>query len=314
MLDVPVDLRGRDLLRIHDWTPGELRTLLDLAAELKGLGRDGAPHALLPGRALGMIFDKPSTRTRVSFSAAMTHLGGSALTFATGEMQLGRGETIRDTALVLSRYLDGLVVRTYRQADIDELAEYATIPVLNGLTDDFHPCQALADALTIRERFAGFAGVRLAYIGDGNNVCHSLLTIAGKLGIDIVAATPAGYEPRADVVAWAREGAAAAGSTVELVRDPAEAASGATVLYTDVWTSMGMDDEAERRREAFAGYRIDEQLLGLAAPEGIVMHDLPAHYGEEVTEEVLHGPRSAAWDQAENRLHAQKALLALVLA
>jgi ornithine carbamoyltransferase len=261
-----------------------------------------------------MIFDKPSTRTRVSFAAGMAQLGGTALTFAAGEMQLGRGETIRDTALVLSRYLDGLVVRTYRQSDVDELALHATIPVVNGLTDDFHPCQALADALTIRERFGDLGGVRLAYVGDGNNVCHSLMTISGKLGIDFVAATPRGYEPRADVVAAAREAASAAGSSIELVHDPADAASGADVLYTDVWTSMGMDDEAARRREAFAGYCIDERLVSRAAPGAIVMHDLPAHYGEEITEDVLHGSRSAAWDQAENRLHAQKALLALIVA
>jgi ornithine carbamoyltransferase len=228
-------------------------------------------------------------------------------------MQLGRGETIRDTALVLSRYLDGLVVRTYRQTDLDELAGHADIPVINGLTDDFHPCQALADALTIRERFGDTRGVRLAYVGDGNNVCHSLMTIACKLGIDFVAATPEGYEPRTDVVDWSREAATVAGSSIDLVRDPAEAVSGADVLYTDVWTSMGMDAEAVERREAFAGYTVDEVLLAKAGPDAVVMHDLPAHYGEEITENVLHGPRSAAWDQAENRMHAQKALLALVI-
>ncbi|MFN8185980.1 MAG: ornithine carbamoyltransferase [Gaiellales bacterium] len=314
MVDVPRQLKGRDLLRIQDWSGDELRAVLDLATELKRLQHERTAHAVLPARTLGMIFDKPSTRTRVSFSAGMAQLGGAALTFASGEMQLGRGETIRDTALVLSRYLDGIVVRTYRQADLDELATHASIPVINGLTDDFHPCQALADVLTVGERFGEVRGVRIAYIGDGNNVCHSLMTICGKLGIDFVAATPEGYDPRTDVVSWSREAAAAAGSTIDLVRDPTVAASGADVLYTDVWTSMGMDAEATQRHDAFSGYTIDERLLARATSRAIVMHDLPAHYGEEVTEDVLHGPRSAAWDQAENRLHAQKALLALVIA
>jgi ornithine carbamoyltransferase len=220
---------------------------------------------------------------------------------------------VRDTALVLSRYLDAVVVRTYRQGDLEELAQHATIPVVNGLTDEFHPCQALADALTLRERFGDLDRVRVAYVGDGNNVCHSLMTICAKLGLDFVASNPPGYEPRADVVAGAREAAEASGGTIGFVRDPRGAAAGAHALYTDVWTSMGQDAEAEQRRQAFQAYRIDEQLLALADPRGVVMHDLPAHYGEEIGEELLHGPRSAAWDQAENRLHAQKALLALIV-
>jgi ornithine carbamoyltransferase len=306
-------LKGRDFLRVGDWSRDELTGLLDLAAELKRLQADRAPHALLEGRTLGMIFEKPSTRTRVSFAAGMAQLGGSGIPLATGELQLGRGETIRDTALVLSRFVDAIVIRTFSQADVDELALHATIPVINGLTDEFHPCQALADVFTVRERFGGFEGVRLAYVGDGNNVCHSLMTACGKLGVDFVAATPGSYEPRSDVVAAAREAGEAAGSRVELLRDPREAALGADVLYTDVWTSMGQDEEAERRRRDFAGYRIDDKLLELASGRAIVMHDLPAHYGEEITEEMLHGPRSAAWDQAENRLHTQKALLAAIV-
>jgi ornithine carbamoyltransferase len=205
-------------------------------------------------------------------------------------------------------------VRTYRQSDLEELARHASIPVVNGLTDEFHPCQALADALTLRERFDDLERVRVAYVGDGNNVCHSLMTICAKLGIDFVASNPPGYEPRADVVAAAREAAEAAGGTVGFVREPHAAATSAHALYTDVWTSMGQDAEAEQRRQAFEGYRIDEELLELADPGAIVMHDLPAHYGEEIGEDILHGPRSAAWDQAENRLHAQKALLALIVA
>ena len=306
-------LKGRDFLRVDDWSPGELLAVLDLAAELKAKQRDRAPHELLPGRMLGLIFEKPSTRTRVSFAVGIAQLGGVAVPLASGEMQLGRGETIRDTAVVLSRYLDAIMIRTFRQADVDELAEHATVPVVNGLTDEFHPCQALADVLTIRERFGTFDGVQVAYVGDGNNVCHSLMVACAKLGADFVAATPAGYEPSAEVVGWARRAAEVAGSSVEVVSDPREAAYGADVLYTDVWTSMGQDEERERRLRDLAGYRIDEALLSLASERAIVMHDLPAHYGEEVTEAILHGPRSAAWDQAENRLHAQKALLALVV-
>ena len=310
---VPSHLKGRDFLRVNDWSPGELLAVLDLAAELKAKQRDRAPHELLPGRMLGLIFEKPSTRTRVSFAVGIAQLGGVAVPLASGEMQLGRGETIRDTAVVLSRYLDAIMIRTFRQADVDELAEHATVPVVNGLTDEFHPCQALADVLTIRERFGTFDGVQVAYVGDGNNVCHSLMVACAKLGTDFVAATPASYEPSAEVVGWARRAAEVAGSSVEVVRDPREAAHGADVLYTDVWTSMGQDEERERRLRDLAGYRIDEALLSLASERAIVMHDLPAHYGEEVTEAILHGPRSAAWDQAENRLHAQKALLALVV-
>jgi ornithine carbamoyltransferase len=313
VLDVPDGLRGRDFLRVGDWSPDELRAVLDLASELKRLQRDRVPHALLPGRSLGLVFDKPSTRTRVSFSVGIAQLGAVAVPLAAGELQLGRGETIRDTALVLSRYLDAIVIRTYRQADVDDLAVHASVPVVNALTDEFHPCQALADVLTIRERFGGFGGVRVAYVGDGNNVCHSLMAACAKLGIGFAAATPAGYEPDPEVTARAREAASATGVPLELLRDPREAARGADVLYTDVWTSMGQDAERARRLRDFAGYRVDDELLAVASKRAVVMHDLPAHYGEEITEDLLHGPRSAAWDQAENRLHAQKALLALVV-
>jgi ornithine carbamoyltransferase len=313
-MEVPHHLRGRDFLRVEDWSADELVTLLELAAELKRRHGRGEEARLLPSRTLGMIFDKPSTRTRVSFAAGMVQLGGAAVPLATGELQLGRGETVRDTALVLSRYLDAVVVRTYRQSDLEELARHASIPVVNGLTDEFHPCQALADALTLRERFGDLERVRVAYIGDGNNVCHSLMAICARLGVDFVASNPPGYEPRADVVAAAREAADAAGGSIGFVREPGAAATSAHALYTDVWTSMGQDAEAEQRRQAFAGHRIDEALLAIADPRAIVMHDLPAHYGEEIDEDLLHGPRSAAWDQAENRLHAQKALLALIVA
>jgi ornithine carbamoyltransferase len=310
---LPGHLKGRDFLRVNDWAPEDLRAVLELAARLKDERSRGVRHPLLPGRTLGMIFEKPSTRTRVSFEVGIAELGGVGLHLGAGELQLGRGETIRDTALVLSRYLDAIMIRTFRQADVDELAEHAGVPVINGLTDEFHPCQALADVLTIRERFGRLAGIRVAYLGDGNNVCHSLMVACGKLGLDVVVATPRGYAPDAGVTDWARRAADVAGSSVELVDDPRTAALGADVLYTDVWTSMGQEEERERRLRAFAGYLIDDDLLGSASERAIVMHCLPAHYGEEVTEAVLHGPRSAAWDQAENRLHAQKALLALVV-
>ena len=306
-------LKGRDFLRVNDWAPDELTLALDLADRLKARQRERVPHRHLEGRSLGMIFQKPSTRTRVSFEVGIAQLGGTGLYLGAGDLQLGRGETIKDTAVALSRYLDGIMIRTFRQADVDELAEYADVPVLNGLTDDFHPCQALADVMTIRERLGTFEGVRVAYLGDGNNVCHSLMVACAKLGADFVAGTPAGYEPSQEVVAWARAAADASGSTVELTTDPRAAASGADVLYTDVWTSMGQDEERERRLADLAGYGIDESTVALASERAVVLHCLPAHYGEEVTEDVLHGPRSAVWDQAENRLHAQKALMALVI-
>ena len=314
MLQAPtVELKGRDFVRIGAWNRAELTTALDLADELKRLQERGEPHQLLPGRTLGMIFQKPSTRTRVSFEVGIAQLGGYGLYLAAQDLQLGRGETIKDTATVLSRYLDAIMIRTFDQADVEELAEHADIPVLNGLTDAAHPCQALADLMTIRERFGRLEGVRLAYLGDGNNVCASLMVGAAIFGMSFVVATPPGYEPGEDAVARARKAADESGATLEFVGDPGEAARDADVLYTDVWTSMGQEDERERRLRDLAGFGIDAGLLDLAGEQAIVLHCLPAHYGEEITEDVLYGSRSAAWDQAENRLHAQKALLALVV-
>ena len=310
---IPTQLRGRDFLRVNDWAPEELKAVLDLAERLKARQRERVPHRLLEGRTLAMIFQKPSTRTRVSFEVGMAQLGGGALNLAVGDLQLGRGETIRDTALVLSRFVDAIVVRTYRQAEVDELALHAEVPVVNGLTDEFHPCQALADLMTIHERFGGFGDVRVAYLGDGNNVCHSLMVACAKLGVGFVAATPTGYEPGEEIVRWARAAAEESGASVELASDPRAAAAGADVLYTDVWTSMGQEAERERRLAEFAGFGIDEDLVALASERAIVLHCLPAHVGEEISEGVLYGPQSAAWDQAENRLHAQKALLALIV-
>jgi ornithine carbamoyltransferase len=309
----PAHLKGRDFLRVNDWEPDELLLVLDHADRLKARQRERVPHRLLEGRSLGMIFQKPSTRTRVSFEVGIAQLGGTGLYLAAGDLQLGRGETIKDTAVVLSRFLDGIMIRTFAQADVDELAEHADIPVINGLTDDFHPCQALADVLTIRERLGGFEGVRVAYLGDGNNVCHSLMVACAKLGMDFVAVTPGGFEPSEEVVGWARVAAEEKSTAVELTNDAREGATSADVLYTDVWTSMGQDAERERRLADLDGFGIDAELLALASERAIVLHCLPAHYGEEITEDVLYGERSAVWDQAENRLHAQKALMALII-
>jgi ornithine carbamoyltransferase len=307
MLDVPETLKGRSFTRVADFSTEELELVLDLAERLKTTPRE--QQYVLPGRSLGMIFQKPSTRTRVSFEVGIAQLGGYGLYLRADDLQLGRGETIRDTATVLSRYLDGIVIRTFAQSDVEELAEHADIPVINGLTDETHPCQALADMLTIRERLGRLKNVRVTYLGDGNNVCASLMVAAARLGSSFVAATPHGYEPDERAIAVAR----AAGGDVAVVDDPAEAVRGADVLYTDVWTSMGQEEERERRLRDLAGFGIDDELLRQAGNGAIVLHCLPAHYGEEITEEILYGPQSAVWDQAENRLHAQKALMALVI-
>ena len=302
-------LKGRSFTRVADWSRDELMEVLELADELKRLRRAHEEHHLLPGRTLGMIFQKPSTRTRVSFEVGIYELGGTALYLAATDLQLGRGERIKDTATVLSRYLDAIMIRTFAQSDVEELAAHASIPVINGLTDSAHPCQALADVMTIRERFGRIEGLTVAYLGDGNNVCASLMVACAKLGASFVAATPTGYEPAEEAIAVAR----ASGATIEVTHDPASAAVGADVLYTDVWTSMGQDAEREQRLRDLRGFGIDAELVERASDRAIVLHCLPAHYGEEITEDVLYGPQSAVWDQAENRLHAQKALMTLVI-
>ena len=302
-------LKGRSFTRVADWSRDELIRVLDLADDLKRKQQAGEEHRLLPGRTLGMIFQKPSTRTRVSFEVGIYQLGGTGLYLSAGDLQLGRGETIKDTAVVLSRYLDAIMIRTFAQADVEELAAHASIPVINGLTDSSHPCQALADVMTIRERFGRLEGLKVVYLGDGNNVCASLMVACAKLGMDFVAATPASYRPPEEAVRIARD----AGGSVQLTDDPRGAVGAANVLYTDVWTSMGQDAEREQRLRDLAGYGIDAGLVQRASDDAIVLHCLPAHYGEEITEEVLYGPQSAVWDEAENRLHAQKALMALVI-
>jgi len=314
VLTIPTTaLKGRHFLRVADWKPDELATTLDLADELKAALAGREPHQLLPGRSLALIFNKSSTRTRVSFEVGICQLGGTGVSLTAADSHLARGETLRDTAGVLSRYVDAIVIRTVAQEEVVELATHASVPVLNALTDSSHPCQALADVMTIRERFGQLKGVRLAYFGDGNNVCSSLMVAAAKLGMSFIGAFPEGFEPTEQAQSDAREAAAESGGSVEIAHSPEQAAAGADVLYTDVWVSMGQEAERDLRLAALETFRIDERILELAEPEAIVMHCLPAHYGEEISEEIVHGPRSAVWDQAENRLHAQKALMALVM-
>jgi ornithine carbamoyltransferase len=313
MAGVPQELKGRSFTRVAGWSSGELRTLLDLADELKVERARRRELRVLPGRTIGLIFHKPSTRTRVAFEVGIAELGGMALFLPASELQLARGESYRDTALVLSRFLSALMIRTYDQAEVEEFAEHASIPVINGLTDLAHPLQALADAMTLRERFGTLAGIRLAYVGDGNNVCNSLMRIAARFGMHFTAATPPGYEPSEEIVAGAREDAQVAGGSVEVTTDARQAVRGAHAVYTDVWTSMGQDDDRERRLHDLDPYRVDAPLLALAEADGVAMHCLPAHVGEEIAADVLYGPRCLAWEQAENRLHTQKALMALVI-
>ena len=288
-----VTLAGRDLTRIGDLVPAEAEAILDLAAALKL-----DPQPLTPRASLGLLFALPSTRTRVSFAVAMSQLGGASVPLQPEELQLSRGESLEDTARVLSRYLDAIAIRTPSQADVDTWADAASIPVINALTEEEHPCQALADALTIREQLGATEGVRVAWLGDGSNVCVSLARLAPMLGLELVVTAPAGYEPAVDA---------------EVVRDPREAVSGADVLVTDTWVSMGDEDGAAQRYRDLEPYRLDTKLLALADPGAIVLHCLPAHPGEEITADVLYGPQSAVWDEAENRLHVQKAVLALLL-
>jgi ornithine carbamoyltransferase len=310
---IPDDLKGRSYTRVSDWSPAELALALDLADELKHERARRKELRVLPGRTIGMIFHKPSTRTRVGFEVGIAELGGMALYLPAADLQLARGESYRDTALVLSRFVSALLIRTFEQAEVDTFAEHASIPVINGLTDLAHPLQALADAMTIRERLGGLEGVRITYLGDGNNVCHSLMRIAARFGMHFTAACPAGYEPDAEVVAGATADALESGGSVRVTTDPLDGADAADVLYTDVWTSMGQEAEREQRLLDLERFSLDGELLSVASREAVAMHCLPAHVGEEITEDVLYGPKSLVWDQAENRLHTQKAVMALVI-
>lgn len=303
----------RHLLSILD-LQDDLPDLLKRASVLKAQRRAGRLTKPFAGKALAMIFEKPSTRTRSSFELAMTELGGHAVYLSPGDMQLGRGETIPDTARVLSRYYHGITYRAFRHQDEESLARWSSIPVINALDDREHPCQIVADLLTLSERWKGsFRGRRLAYIGDGNNVLVSLLLGSALMGLDFVAAIPEDYRPPAEVIGKARALAGEAHATSEIVVSPQEAAKGADALYTDVWVSMGDESEEAERKAAFAGYQVDRALLERAKPGAFALHDLPAHRGLEITDEVMDGDRQAIWDQAENRLHAQKAILELLL-
>lgn len=300
------------LLSLKDYSPSEILELLALAAELKKPENKNLP--LLQGKVLGMIFEKSSTRTRVSFEAGMLQLGGHAIYLSTRDIQMGRGETIADTAKVLSGYLDGIMIRTFDQATVEELADNSSVPVINGLTDDFHPCQVLADLLTIQEHFGTFTGKKLTYIGDANNMSNSLMIGAAKVGMDITVACPPAYAPKPEMIELAKSIAVHTGSNVHVTADVVEAVTGSDVIYTDVWASMGQEAEALERMEHFQGFQVNEQLVQHANPNYIFMHCLPAHREEEVSTGILEGPNSVVFQEAENRLHAQKALLIALMA
>jgi len=301
----------KDLISIHDLTAEQVAHLFDMAAAMKAKPSDY--RAALAGKTLAMIFEKSSTRTRVSFEAGMFQLGGLAMFLSSRDIQIGRGEPISDTARVLSRYVDGIMARTFAHDTVLGLAQHATVPVVNGLTDLLHPCQALADYFTMTEKFGKLNGLKLAYVGDGNNMAHSLLYGGPKVGVNVAVATPAGYEPNPEVVANARADAAEAGTEILVTQTVDEAVAGAHVVYTDVWASMGQEAEQQKRVRDFAGWTVTGQILALAHRDAVFMHCLPAHRGEEVSAEVCDGPRSVIFDEAENRLHVQKAILATLM-
>jgi ornithine carbamoyltransferase len=299
----------RDLISILDLTRTDLSDLLEEAGRLKMLRREGRPHEYLSGRSLAMIFEKSSTRTRMSFETGMAELGGHALFLNSQDLQIGRGEETRDTARVMSRYVSAVMIRAYRDQSIEEFARYSEVPVINGLSDREHPCQIIADLMTIREHLGRIEGIRIGWVGDGNNVCNSLVLASAIGGYQITVASPEGYVPRDDIV----DRALSAGGNVTLVRDPADAVRDADVIATDTWVSMGEEADRENRLRAFQGYTVTGDLMKKAAPDALFMHCLPAHRGQEVTDEVIEGKQSVVWDEAENRLHAQKALLVKML-
>ena len=304
----------KHLLTLPDWREDEIYQCLSLALKLKAMQKGGQAQSCLKGKTLAMIFAKSSTRTRVSFEVGTTQLGGNALFLSTSDIQLGRGEPISDTAQVLSRMVDGIMIRTFKQSDLEALAQHGSIPIINGLTDEFHPCQVLADLLTIYEKKGTLKGLKLAFVGDGNNMAHSLMIGCSKLGIDISIASPDGYKPNPTYTAWSVANAEMHGSKVTVCSDPLEACKDADILYTDVWASMGQEGEAEQRRKAFEGYQINADTVAVAKEDCIFLHCLPAHRGEEVTADVIDGPHSVVFDEAENRLHAQKAVMSLLMA
>jgi len=305
-------MKVKHIVSIKDLSSADIGEIFDLAESLKAEGKFKKAE-LLKGKTLGLIFQKPSLRTKVSFSVAMSQLGGTAVYLAPEEIKLGERESIKDVARTLSRYLDGIVARTFRHQDISELAEYSGVPVINGLSDFSHPCQALSDLFTVKEKKGALKGLKLAFVGDGNNVCNSLLMASAKMGVDVSVAAPKGYEPDKEVVNTALDLAAVNGSKVIVCSDPEKAAAGADVIYTDVWTSMGQEKERAKRLKAFKGFQINSKLCSKAKRDHIIMHCLPAHRGEEITDECMESAHSIVFDQAENRLHVEKAILLLLL-
>jgi ornithine carbamoyltransferase len=312
-LERVIHLKGRDFLTLTDITPEDLAALVELATLLKAEARSSQVRSLLAGKTLAMIFDKPSTRTRVSFEAGMAQLGGTALNLQRGELQLGRGESLEDTARVLSRFVDGILIRTFSQEAVETLAHYADIPIINGLTDLYHPCQIVADLLTLTEVKGKLSGLKLAYVGDGNNVLHSLMHGAAMAGMHLSIATPKGYEPLPEVWKEAEALAEKTGAVLSFSHDPFIAVQGVDAIYTDVWISMGQEEEKKERLQAFEGFQVNEVMMALAKEDAVFLHCLPAYRGVEVSASVIDGPQSVVFQQAENRLHAQKALLVALL-
>ncbi|MBU5635840.1 ornithine carbamoyltransferase [Geomonas sp. Red69] len=300
----------KDFLALSQFTKAELDAMFALTKDLKAKTKSGVEHHLLKGKSLAMIFEKSSTRTRISFEVGMYQLGGHPLFISSKDSQMGRGEPIKDTARVMARYCDGVMIRTFAQATVEEFAKYASIPVINGLTDLHHPCQIMADVFTVIEHKGSYDGLKFAWIGDGNNMANSWIEAAAIFGFDLTLACPEGYDPNAEVLAWAQKNGS---SKIVITRDPKEAAKDADVLNTDVWASMGQEEEQKIREKAFAGYQLNEELLDLAKGNAMVLHCLPAHRGEEISDEVIEGPHSAVWDEAENRLHVQKAIMATLM-
>ncbi|MEC0310720.1 ornithine carbamoyltransferase [Paenibacillus lautus] len=309
-----LSLKGRDMIELDEYSTEEIQFLLDSAIEIKRKQKNGEVYQPLKGKTIGLIFEKSSTRTRVSFEAGMFQLGGHALFLSKNDIQLGRGEPISDTAQVMSRYLDGLMIRTFGHDNVINLAKYASIPVINGLSDMAHPCQVLADLQTVLEHKGKLKGLKMAFIGDGNNMAHSLLIGGAKMGMHVAVASPKGYEADASIVKLSEEIAAQTGGKITITQDPLEAAKDADVIYTDVWASMGFEEEQAQREAAFADYQVNEELVKVAKPDYLFLHCLPAHRGEEVSEGVIDGANSVIFDQAENRLHAQKALMVALMA
>lgn len=306
-------MNQKHLLTLHDWSTDDILETLALADKLKKELKAGIKHHILEGKTLAMIFSKSSTRTRVSFQTGMYQLGGQGIFLSSNDIQLGRGESIYDTANVLSRYVDGIMIRTFKQSDVEDLAKYGSVPVINGLTDLVHPCQILADMQTVAEKKGKLEGLKLAYIGDGNNMAHSYLYGCAKLGMDVAIATPKGYECNSEVVENAKNDAKATGANVTITYDPVEAISNADVVCTDTWVSMGQEAEKAEKIKHFSDYQVNKELFAKADKDAIFLHCLPAYRGFEVTEDVIDGPQSAIFDEAENRLHAQKAVMALLM-